>query len=120
MRVVTRFRTTVGLPGRLSARLQPNHPADAPLGIAASILDGLLMGSGDAVIGINPAGDSVETTTDLLRMIDAVRERFQIPDAELRAGAHHHADGGARSAARRWICSSSRLPGRRRRIAALA
>jgi ethanolamine ammonia-lyase large subunit len=79
MRVVTRFRTTVGLPGRLSARLQPNHPADAPLGIAASILDGLLMGSGDAVVGINPAGDSIETTTDLLRMMDAVRERFRIP-----------------------------------------
>ncbi len=79
MHVVTRFRTTVGLPGRLSARLQPNHPADAPLGIAASILDGLLMGSGDAVVGINPAGDNVETTTELLRMIDALRERFRIP-----------------------------------------
>ena len=79
MRVVTRFRTTVGLPGRLSARLQPNHPADAPLGIAASILDGLLMGSGDAVVGINPAGDNIETTTELLRMMDAVRERFRIP-----------------------------------------
>ena len=79
MRVVTRFRTTVGLPGRLSARLQPNHPADAPLGIAASILDGLLMGSGDAVVGINPAGDSIETTTDLLRMMEALRERFRIP-----------------------------------------
>jgi ethanolamine ammonia-lyase large subunit len=79
MRVVTRFRTTVGLPGRLSARLQPNHPADAPLGIAASILDGLLMGSGDAVVGINPAGDNIETTTELLRMMDALRERFRIP-----------------------------------------
>ena len=79
MRVVTRFRTTVGLPGRLSARLQPNHPADAALGIAVSILDGLLMGSGDAVVGINPAGDNIETTTDLLRMMDAVRERFRIP-----------------------------------------
>jgi ethanolamine ammonia-lyase large subunit len=77
--VVTRFRTTVGLPGRLSARLQPNHPADAPLGIAASILDGLLMGSGDAVVGINPAGDNIETTMELLRMMDAVRERFRIP-----------------------------------------
>ncbi len=77
--VVTRFRTTVGLPGRLSARLQPNHPTDDALGIAASILDGLLMGSGDAVIGINPAGDSVETTIRLLRLINALRERFQIP-----------------------------------------
>jgi ethanolamine ammonia-lyase large subunit len=77
--VITRFRTTVGLPGRLSARLQPNHPADDALGIAASILDGLLMGSGDAVVGINPAGDNVETTTHLLRMLDALRERFAIP-----------------------------------------
>jgi len=79
IRVVTRFRTTVGLPGRLSARLQPNHPTDSPAGIAASILDGLLLGSGDAVIGINPAGDNVETTAQLLRMIDALRERFSIP-----------------------------------------
>jgi ethanolamine ammonia-lyase large subunit len=79
MRVVTRFRTTVGLPGRLSARLQPNHPADAALGIAASILDGLLMGSGDAVVGINPAGDKIEITMGLLRMMDTVRERFRIP-----------------------------------------
>jgi ethanolamine ammonia-lyase large subunit len=79
IRVVTRFRTTVGLPGRLSARLQPNHPTDEPAGIAATILDGLLLGSGDAVIGINPAGDSVAVTTRLLLMIDALRERFQIP-----------------------------------------
>lgn len=79
IRVVTRFRTTVGLPGRLSARLQPNHPTDSPAGIAASILDGLLLGSGDAVVGINPAGDSVETTTQLLRMLDALRQRFLIP-----------------------------------------
>jgi ethanolamine ammonia-lyase large subunit len=79
IRVVTRFRTTVGLPGRLSARLQPNHPTDDAAGIAASILDGLLLGSGDAVIGINPAGDNVAVTTRLLRMIDGLRERFQIP-----------------------------------------
>ncbi|HUB29098.1 MAG TPA: ethanolamine ammonia-lyase subunit EutB [Terracidiphilus sp.] len=79
VRVVTRFRTTVGLPGRLSARLQPNHPTDDALGIAASILDGLMLGSGDAVIGINPAGDSVETTMQLLRLIDALRQRFEIP-----------------------------------------
>ena len=79
IRVVTRFRTTVGLPGRLSARLQPNHPTDAPIGIAASILDGLLLGSGDAVVGINPAGDSVETTAHLLHLLDALRQRFQIP-----------------------------------------
>jgi ethanolamine ammonia-lyase large subunit len=79
IRVVTRFRTTVGLRGRLSARLQPNHPTDDAAGIAASILDGLLLGSGDAVIGINPAGDNVAVTARLLRMIDALRERFQIP-----------------------------------------
>ncbi len=79
IRVVTRFRTMVGLPGRLSARLQPNHPTDSPLGIAASILDGLLMGSGDAVVGVNPAADTVEGTTGLLRMIDALRQRFGIP-----------------------------------------
>ena len=79
IRVVTRFRTTVGLRGRLSARLQPNHPTDDAAGIAASMLDGLLLGSGDAVIGINPAGDDVASTARLLRLIDAVRLRFQIP-----------------------------------------
>ncbi len=79
IRVVTRFRTTVGLPGRLSARLQPNHPTDDPAGIAAAILDGLLLGSGDAVIGINPAGDNAAVTARLLRMIDALRQRFAIP-----------------------------------------
>jgi ethanolamine ammonia-lyase large subunit len=79
IRVVTQFRTTVGLQGRLSARLQPNHPTDDAMGIAASILDGLLLGSGDAVIGINPAGDDAAVTGKLLRMIDALRVRFQIP-----------------------------------------
>ncbi len=77
--VVTRFRTTVGLPGRLSTRLQPNHPTDSPLGIAVSLLDGLRLGSGDAVIGINPVSDDAETVTHLLRMIDHVRRTFQIP-----------------------------------------
>jgi len=79
IRVVTRFRTTVGLAGRLSARLQPNHPTDDLTGIAAAILDGLLLGSGDAVVGINPAGDNVAGTARLLRMIDTLRQRFQIP-----------------------------------------
>jgi ethanolamine ammonia-lyase large subunit len=78
-RVVTRFRTTIGLPGRLAVRLQPNHPTDDPAGIAASIADGLLLGSGDAVIGINPATDNVNTVESLLRMIDAIRQRFEIP-----------------------------------------
>ena len=77
--VVTRFRTTVGLPGRLSTRLQPNHPTDDPLGIAASILDGLLLGSGDAVIGINPVADDPRSVTHLLRLIDHIRQAYAIP-----------------------------------------
>ena len=79
VRVVTRFRTTVGLPERLSTRLQPNHPTDDVLGIAAAIIDGLLLGSGDAVIGINPVADDVASTTRLLRLIDAIRQRYAIP-----------------------------------------
>jgi ethanolamine ammonia-lyase large subunit len=77
--VVTRFRTTVGLPGRLSTRLQPNHPTDSPAGIAASIIDGLMLGSGDAVIGINPVSDSLRSAIELLRLIDRARTRFAIP-----------------------------------------
>ncbi|HEX7335816.1 MAG TPA: ethanolamine ammonia-lyase subunit EutB [Gemmatimonadales bacterium] len=78
-RVVTRFRNTLGLPGRLSTRLQPNHPTDDPRGIGASIIDGLLYGSGDAVIGINPATDSPRTVLTLLEMVDALRRRYAIP-----------------------------------------
>jgi ethanolamine ammonia-lyase large subunit len=77
-RVVTRFRNTIGLPGRLSIRLQPNHPTDDSVGIGASILDGLLYGCGDAVIGINPATDSVETVIRLLRMLDELIARYNI------------------------------------------
>jgi ethanolamine ammonia-lyase large subunit len=77
--VVTRFRNTVGLPGRLSVRLQPNHPTDDLRGIAASILDGLLLGSGDAVIGINPATDSPERAHRLLSMLDEIRTKLDIP-----------------------------------------
>jgi ethanolamine ammonia-lyase large subunit len=77
--VVTRFRGTVGLPGRLSTRLQPNHPTDDPRGIAASILDGLLLGSGDATIGINPATDSPERSHTLLCLLDEVRQKLEIP-----------------------------------------
>lgn len=77
--VVTRFRTTIGLPGHLAVRLQPNHPTDDPAGIAASILDGLLMGCGDAVVGINPATDDTRGIIDLLERLDALRERFEIP-----------------------------------------
>jgi ethanolamine ammonia-lyase large subunit len=78
-RVVTRFRNTIGLPGRLSARLQPNHPTDDPTGIGASILDGLLYGCGDAVIGINPATDSPEMAVRLLHMLAELIEKYQIP-----------------------------------------
>ncbi|MDR3300522.1 MAG: ethanolamine ammonia-lyase subunit EutB [Candidatus Accumulibacter sp.] len=78
-RVVTAFRDTIGLPGRLSVRLQPNHPTDDVKGIAASMLDGLLYGCGDAVIGINPATDSVPAVETLLRLIDELIHRHAIP-----------------------------------------
>ncbi len=78
-RVVTRFRSTIGLPGRLSTRLQPNHPTDDLKGIAASILDGLSYGNGDAVIGVNPATDHVATVEALLHLLDRIRERYEIP-----------------------------------------
>ena len=70
--VVTAFRDTLGLPGRLSVRLQPNHPTDDARGIAASIFDGLLLGAGDAVIGINPATDSPASAHALLSMLDEI------------------------------------------------
>ena len=78
-RVVTRFRNTIGLPGHLSVRLQPNHPTDSLQGIAASMLDGLLYGSGDAVVGINPASDSLPLLEKLNYMLDDVIQRFAIP-----------------------------------------
>lgn len=78
-RNVTGFRTTIGLPGRLAVRLQPNHPTDDPAGIAASVLDGLLMGCGDAVIGINPATDNVDSACKLLDLLEELRTRFRIP-----------------------------------------
>jgi ethanolamine ammonia-lyase large subunit len=78
-RLVTRFRNTLGLPGRLAIRLQPNHPTDDPAGIAAAILDGLLYGSGDACIGINPATDNVASVKSLLHMIDGFIREYQIP-----------------------------------------
>ena len=79
VQVTTAFRTTIGLPGRLSVRLQPNHPSDDPRGIAASILDGLLLGAGDACIGINPATDSPGRTLALLQLLDDIRQRLAIP-----------------------------------------
>ncbi len=78
-RVVTRFRNTIGLPGTLSIRLQPNDPTDDARGVAAAVLDGLLLGAGDAVIGVNPATDNVTQVMTLLEMLDQVRTRFDIP-----------------------------------------
>ena len=77
--VVTRFRNTIGLPGRMATRLQPNHPTDDATGIAASMLDGLLYGSGDAVIGINPATDNVPQVIHLVSMLDEIIARYAIP-----------------------------------------
>jgi ethanolamine ammonia-lyase large subunit len=77
--VVTRFRNTLGLPGHLAVRLQPNHPTDSPAGIVASILDGLMYGAGDAVIGINPAADSVPALVQLLHLLDGIRQQHDIP-----------------------------------------
>ena len=77
--VVTRFRDTIGLKGRMSVRLQRNHPTDDQRGIAASIVDGLMLGCGYAVIGVNPAGDNVATILDLLAMLDDIIGRFAIP-----------------------------------------
>jgi ethanolamine ammonia-lyase large subunit len=77
--IISRFRTTVGQKGRLSIRLQPNHPTDIQSGILASTIDGLMYGCGDAVIGINPASDSPEVVSNLLKMLDELREKFEIP-----------------------------------------
>ncbi len=77
--VTTRFRNTIGQPGRMSTRLQPNHPFDDARGITASILDGLMLGSGDACIGINPASDDPAVIGGLLRLVDGIITRLQIP-----------------------------------------
>jgi ethanolamine ammonia-lyase large subunit len=77
--VVTRFRNTIGLRGRMSARLQPNHPTDDIRGISASILDGIMLGSGDACIGINPASDDPAVLGELVRLVDDIVSRLQIP-----------------------------------------
>jgi ethanolamine ammonia-lyase large subunit len=77
--VITRFRNTLGLRGHLATRLQPNHPTDDPRGVAASLVDGLLYGSGDAVLGINPATDNPKAAGELLRLLDGVRAQYAIP-----------------------------------------
>jgi ethanolamine ammonia-lyase large subunit len=79
IRVVTHFRATVGLPGTLATRLQPNHPSDDLHSITASIIDGLMLESGDAVIGINPASDNPERVVRLLHLIESIRLRYDIP-----------------------------------------
>jgi ethanolamine ammonia-lyase large subunit len=79
IRVVTKFRDTLGLPGRFSTRLQPNHPTDDPRGVAESIVDGLTYASGDAVIGVNPASDDVRSVETLLHLLDKIRETLEIP-----------------------------------------
>jgi ethanolamine ammonia-lyase large subunit len=78
-RVVSAFRNTLGLAGRMSTRLQPNHPTDDPKGVAASVVDGLIYGAGDATIGINPATDDVAATTTLLKMLDELIATHAIP-----------------------------------------
>ncbi|RGD92043.1 ethanolamine ammonia-lyase subunit EutB [Acinetobacter sp. SWAC57] len=77
--VITQFRNTIGLKGHLSTRLQPNHPTDDLLGISASILDGLMYGNGDAVIGINPATDNLQNLSELLKLLDHIIQEHQIP-----------------------------------------
>jgi ethanolamine ammonia-lyase large subunit len=79
MHVVTRFRSTIGLPGTMAVRLQPNHPTDDPKGILASMIDGIMYGCGDAVIGINPASDSIKSAITLLNLLDDFRARFAAP-----------------------------------------
>jgi ethanolamine ammonia-lyase large subunit len=77
--VISKFRNTIGLAGRLSSRIQPNHPVDDAKGVLASTIDGLLLGCGDAVIGINPATDSPGQGYELLRLIDDLRQRLDVP-----------------------------------------
>lgn len=77
--VVTRFRNTIGLRGRLSTRNQPNHPTDDSLGIAISAVDGLMMGSGDAVIGVNPATDTVADYIRIVQLLDDIRNHLELP-----------------------------------------
>ncbi len=77
--VITKFRTTIGLKGRMSTRLQPNHATDDKAGIAASIIEGLLYASGDAVIGINPATDDINQLGSLVSMLDGIRQSIDAP-----------------------------------------
>jgi ethanolamine ammonia-lyase large subunit len=78
-RIVTAFRTTIGLEGRIAARLQPNHPTDDLAAIMAATVDGLAYGTGDAVIGVNPATDNLDNTIAILRVLDTMREKLDMP-----------------------------------------
>lgn len=109
IRVVTRFRNTMGLRGRMSTRLQPNHPTDDPAGIAASVLDGLLYGNGDAMLGINPATDSLQSICTLLEMLDAIIQRYEIPTQSC-VLTHVTSSIEAINRARRWTWCSSPSP----------
>ncbi len=79
VRVVTRFRNTIGLPGTLAVRLQPNHPTDDRDGVMATVVEGLMYGCGDAVIGLNPASDSPAVLGELVRLLDDIISRYEIP-----------------------------------------
>lgn len=79
IRNITRCRNTIGLPGTLGVRIQPNHPTDNLKGIIASSMDGIMLGSGDAVIGVNPAVESVESVAGILKTIDMLITELQIP-----------------------------------------
>lgn len=79
IKVTAHCNTTIGEKGTLSARLQPNHPTDDPDGIMASLLEGLTFGVGDAVLGLNPVDDSVESVTKVLKRFDEIKRKFKIP-----------------------------------------
>ena len=79
IRVTAHCNTTIGLPGTLSCRLQPNHTTDDPDGIMASLLEGLSFGAGDAVLGLNPVDDSVESVSRVLKRFDEIRNKWEIP-----------------------------------------
>ncbi len=112
--VVTRFRNTIGLPGRMSVRLQPNHPTDDKRGIAASMVDGLMYGCGDAVIGINPATDNVSGIMELISMTGRNHPPVRHSDAKLPAHPRHDHRSKRSTAARPSISCSSRSAAPRR------
>ena len=94
MRVTAHCNTTIGLPGTFSSRLQPNHTTDDPNGIIASVMEGLSLGCGDAVIGLNPVDDSVESVARILKMFDEFKRKWEVPHPDLCAGPRDHPDRG--------------------------